>query len=223
MNNNNTARAVQQRTRMRALILGILSLCVVAAALVAATAMPGPGNAQGKADGLLSIREVKSASGISAWLVEDHSLPVISLAFAFQGAGAALDPEDKQGLSTLASNTFDEGAGDYDSQAFQKALSDHSISLSFSASRDDFSGSLKTLTRHEDLAFDLLKLALTKPRFDADAVERMRAANIARVRNAVGDPDWVTARILNDTAYNGHPYARNSGGTLLIRSDSATS
>jgi zinc protease len=214
MPNNNATRAVQKRTRIRMFILGALSLAVVAAAVFAATALPGPGNAQDKADGLLNIREVKSASGISAWLVEDHNLPVISMAFAFHGAGAALDPVDKQGLSTLASNTFDEGAGDYDSQAFQKALSDHSIGLSFGASRDDFTGSLKTLKRHEDLAFKLLNLALTQPRFDADAVDRMRASNIARVRNAVGDPNWVAARILNDTAYNGHPYAMNSGGTL---------
>lgn len=195
----------------RILILSALSLLVAATAVFAATALPGPAD---KADKLLDIREVKSASGVTAWLVEDHSQPVIAMGFAFHGAGAAHDSVEKQGLSTLASNTFDEGAGDLDSQAFQKALSDHSISLSFSSGRDDFAGSLKTLTRHSDRAFGLLKLALTAPRFDADAVDRMRAANIARVRNSIGNPDWVAARILNDTAFAGHPYALNSGGTL---------
>ncbi len=202
-------RRDKKNAPLRIAALTVLSLCVIVTAVWAATSMPAPGG-----DKLLDIQEVKSASGITAWLVEDHTLPVISLSFAFHGAGAALDPENKQGLSTMASNTFDEGAGDLDSQAFQKTLSDHSISLSFGASRDDFSGSLKTLKRHEDTAFNLLKLALTKPRFDADAVDRMRAANIARVRNAVGDPDWVAARLLNDSAFAGHPYARNSGGTL---------
>lgn len=206
--------AQRKRALWRRAVLGVLSLMAVAVAIAAATALPGPGNAgQGK-DKFLDIRVVESAGGVTAWLVEDHNLPVIAMSFAFTGAGAARDPADKQGLSLLVSNTMDEGAGPYDSQQFQKLLTDHAISLSFGSGRDNFSGSVKTLTRHKDLAFDLLKLALTQPRFDAEAVERMRAANMARVRNAVGDPDWIAARIMNDTAFAGHPYALNSGGTL---------
>lgn len=204
----------QRRRQQRAVVFGFLSIMVILLALAAAISMPGPGNAQTGNDRVLDIREVKSAGGITAWLVEDHTLPVIALDFNFHGAGAAQDPEDRQGLSTLASNSMDEGAGEYDSQTFQKLLTDHSISLGFSAGRDDFGGSVKTLTRHSDTAFKLLKLALTQPRFDTEAVERMRAANIARIRNALSDPDWITARIVNDTAFAGHPYARNSGGTL---------
>lgn len=162
----------------------------------------------------LPIQEITTESGITAWLVEDHTLPVISLQFAFAEAGAANDPPDKQGLSQMLSNTLDEGAGDYDSQAFQKALTDHSISLSFASGQDDFTGSLKTLTRHQDLAFDLLRQALTAPHFDPEAVERMRQADLARLRSSLSDPDWIAARIMNDVAFAGHPYALNSGGTL---------
>ncbi|MBI4031764.1 MAG: insulinase family protein [Proteobacteria bacterium] len=165
-------------------------------------------------DRFLDIQEVRSASGITAWLVEDHSLPIISIKFAFAGAGAAQDDPGKQGLAQLASNTLDEGAGDMDSQAFQKALADNSISLRYGAGRDDFTGSLKTLSRRKGLAFNLLRLSLTKPRFDTDAVERMRAANMTRVRNSLSDPEWIAARIQNDIAFAGHPYAMNSGGTL---------
>lgn len=165
-------------------------------------------------DKFLDIREIKSKGGVTAWLVEDHSLPIISMDFAFRGAGAAGDAPGKQGLAQLASNTMDEGAGDLDSQTFQKKLADNSISLSFSASRDDFSGSLKTLSRRKDLAFGLLQMALTHPRFDAEAIARMKAANIARLRSSLTDPDWMAARIMNDIAFAGHPYAQNSGGTL---------
>lgn len=162
----------------------------------------------------LDIQEVTSPGGITAWLVEDHSLPVLSLEFSFRGAGAALDPPDKQGLARLVSNTMDEGAGDRDSRAFQKALSDNSITLYFKSSRDDYSGTLKTLTRKRDLAFDLLRDAVSAPRFDGKAVERMRAANLANIRASLSDPDWLAARLMNDVAYQGHPYAMNSGGTL---------
>jgi zinc protease len=198
---------------MRIFGMSLLAAVVIGAGVAVATLVPAPSAAQ-SAHGVLDITEVRSDKGITAWLVEDHTLPVISLSFAFKGAGSALDPADRQGLTLLASNTMDEGAGDYDSQTFQKMLADNSIALSFGAGRDDFSGDLKTLTRHAETAFDLLRLAVTQPRFDQEAVDRMRAANIARVRNAVGNPDWIAARIMNDTAFAGHPYALNSGGTL---------
>lgn len=166
------------------------------------------------ADKFLDIEEVTSPGGIKAWLVEDHSIPVIAMEFGFKGAGASLNPPDKQGLAQMLSNTMDEGAGELDSQTFQKELRDQSISLSFSASRDDFFGSLKTLTSNKKRAFELTSLSVTKPRFDKEPVDRMRASNQARVRSSLTDPDWINARVLNDVTFHGHVYAQNSGGTL---------
>jgi len=165
-------------------------------------------------DRFIDIQELTTPSGLSIWLTEDHSVPVISLKFAFKGAGAFNESPEKQGLVQLLSNMMDEGAGDLESQSFQKALSDHSISLSFSGGRDTFSGSLKTLTEHQDKAFTLLNLALTKPRFDAAPLERMKQANLSRIKQSMTKPNWIAARIMNDTAFKGHPYAQNSGGTL---------
>lgn len=163
---------------------------------------------------VLDIQEITSPNGIKAWLVEDKSLPVIALQFSFKGAGSIQDGKDKQGLAKLLSNTMDEGAGELTSQEFQKALSNHSITLYFNSNRDNFGGALKTLSRNKEKAFELLKLALTKPRFDEEPVERMRDANITRIKHSMGDPDWIGARLFNDIAYAGHPYALNSGGTL---------
>lgn len=166
-----------------------------------------------KEDKFLDIKDVR-VNGVQAWLAEDHSLPIITIDFAFRKAGSAYDPADKSGVAQMASNMLDEGAGPYDSQEFQKLLTDHSISLSFSSSRDYFSGSLQTLTRNADLAFTLLHLALSEPRFDQEPLERMRAANIARIRSSLSNPEWIAARITNHVAFESHPYARNAGGTI---------
>jgi zinc protease len=163
---------------------------------------------------VLDIQEITTPGGISAWLVEDHSLPIVAMRYAFVGAGAYNDPAEKQGLSLLVSNNMDEGAGDLPSQDFQKQLDDYSISLSFSATRDDYQGTLQSLSRHKERAFDLLRLALTFPRFDAEPLARMRDANLSRIRGSLSNPDWMAARLLNDVAYEGHPYAYNAGGTL---------
>lgn len=163
---------------------------------------------------ILDIQEIASPAGITAWLVEDHAVPIIALKFAFKDSGAAHDPEEKQGLTQLASNTMDEGAGEIPSREFQKILRDEAITLRFYAGRDSFGGEIKTLAQRKDKAFELLKLALTAPRFDEEPVERMRRANQSRLRSALSDPDWIAARLMNDKAFAGHPYALNSGGTL---------
>ncbi len=164
--------------------------------------------------GMLPIQTVTSAGKITAWLVEDHTVPVVSLTFSFRGAGSVNDPESKQGLSRMLSNTLDEGAGPLDSKAFQAALNDQSISLSFFASRDDFGGKLKTLSQNREEAFYLLRLALTKPRLEKEAIERMRDANLSRIKGDMTDPNWMAARLVNDVVFQDHPYALNSGGTL---------
>lgn len=162
----------------------------------------------------LDIKEVTSPGGLHIWLIEDHAQPIIALNFGFLGAGAVNDPADKQGLARILSNTLDEGAGTYDSKTFQKMLEDNAISLSFNAGRDHFYGSLKTLSVTKDTAFTLLTAALTAPRFDADPIKRMVDANITRIRSSMIDGDWIAARLSNDRAFAGHPYAQNSGGTL---------
>lgn len=165
-------------------------------------------------DRVLDIQEVTTPGGITFWFVQDNSLPIVSIKFSFDESGATIIPEDKQGLSRLLSNTMDEGAGDLESQAFQKELSDHSIKLSFSAGRDHFEGQLKTLVRYQDKAFDLLENALNNPRFDSEPIDRMREANISRIKSSLGKPGWIAARLFNDKAYEGHPYALNGGGTI---------
>ena len=119
-----------------------------------------------------------------------------------------------QGLTSMAASTMDEGAGDLDSQAFQKELQDLSISLSFSGGRDNFGGSVRTLTENKDRAFELLKLALSKPRFDEEPITRMRISNQSRIKASMTQPRWIAARIQNDKIFQGHPYSLNSGGTI---------
>ena len=160
----------------------------------------------------VEVQRVISPGGIEAWLVEDHGNPITSLDLAFRG-GAALDPEGKEGLANLVSGLLDEGAGALDSQAFQALLSDLSIQLSFDAGRDTFGGSLRTLTENRDTAFDLLRLALGQPRFDAEPVERIRAQILAGVRRNAEDPDRIAGRTLRRLFFPGHPYGRPVDGT----------
>src|SRR3954467_9893703 len=80
----------------------------------------------------MKIDRVVSPGGIEAWLVQDHTIPAVSLEFTFRG-GAALDPAGKEGATTLLGSMMIEGAGDLDSQRFQSTLEDLSIGINFDA------------------------------------------------------------------------------------------
>lgn len=165
------------------------------------------------AEKILDVQTVKSASGIEAWLVEDKAVPVISISFSFEG-GLAFDPEDKPGVGRLVSILLDEGAGDMDSQAFQASLANNAIHMGFTAGRDAFYGQIKTLKDKKDVAFKLLHMALTQARFDADAIERMKNANVSQIKDDMGDPSWLVARTFNGMVFEGHYYARPGFGDL---------
>jgi zinc protease len=158
------------------------------------------------------VEHVVSPGGIEAYLIPEHSIPFLSLALHFKG-GSALDPAGKEGLAYMVSGLLDEGAGDLDSQAFRTELEDLAIRLSFEANRDAFMGQLKTLTKHQERAFELLRMALTQPRFDAEPVERIRQQIQADLRRRAEDPDYIASRTWFETAFREHPYGKPVEGT----------
>lgn len=160
-----------------------------------------------------SIQEITSTSGIKAWLVEDYTVPVVALNIAFRG-GAAQDPAGKEGLSNLMSGLLDEGAADLDSRTFQARLEDLSVELRFDAGADAFYGSLRTLSINEDAAFDLFRMAIAEPRFDAEPVARIRGQITANLRQAESNANEIASRLWASTLFEGHPYGRPTDGTV---------
>lgn len=160
----------------------------------------------------LDIQSVKSDSGIEIWLVESHVNPIVSVAFGFKG-GSGYDPAGKEGIAQLASGLLDEGAGDVDSQAFQKRMTDRGIELSFAAGLDDFTGRTRFLRDDRGEAAELLRLALSAPRFDSEPVERIRNSVLIDIDEAESDPNSIAGRQMEEMTLNGHPYSRPSNGT----------
>jgi zinc protease len=160
----------------------------------------------------MPITRVTGAGGVEAWLVEDHSIPVVTLRFAVPG-GAALDPQGKEGTAALAAALLDEGAGPYDSIAYHRRLDDLAGELNFTASQDEFGGSLRMLKRNLAETADLLRIALAEPRFFADAVERVRGETIAMLARKAHNPRSLANRLWMRDAFEDHPYGKDSSGT----------
>lgn len=164
------------------------------------------------AAGAMTIEGVTSPAGVEAWLVEDHTLPVVSLRFAFPG-GAALDPVGKGGLAAMAAALLDEGAGPYDAEAFKTLRDDLAIDLRFEAGRDEIGGNLRSLKTNLAQAADLLRATLTSPRFDPAAIERVRGEFAASLSRQAQSPHALSSRLWMHDAFRTHPYGDDLYGT----------
>jgi zinc protease len=180
---------------------------VVAACLTMMPWAPTPLHAAAK------IQHLVSPGGIEAWFVQDATVPLIAMEYAF-GGGATQDPADKPGVGNMVADLIDEGSGDLNSQAFHERLDRRAIGLSFSSTRDHFRGSLRMLKDNTDEAFDLLRMSLTSPHFDSADVERIRTQIISGLKHDSSNPGALASRKFLEIAFGDHPYGRQASGTL---------
>lgn len=199
------------------MMLPRFSFVVAAAALGTSLVLAPPALAMTK------IERVVSPGGIEAWLVREPSVPLIAIEYSFKG-GASQDPAGKPGVAYMAAAALDEGAGDLDSKAFQARAERNAVELSFRASRDEVRGSLKVLSKRRNEGFDLLRLALTQPRFDQEPVERIRAQMLTALKRETTSPNDIGSRLWWRTAFPNHPYSLPTNGTMesvpaIVRED----
>ena len=161
----------------------------------------------------IEIQEVTSPGGIEAWLVEDESIPFVALDIQFRG-GASLDAEGKRGAINLMTGLLEEGAAKRNATEYAQAVEDLGARLSFDAGDDTVSVGFQALSENRDEAADLLAQALTQPRFDDDATERVRAQVQAIIRSEATDPNSIAAKEMAAQAWGDHPYATSVNGTL---------
>jgi zinc protease len=158
------------------------------------------------------VQHIISPQGIEAWLVEDYTVPLLALEFCFQG-GAAQDESGKAGAGNLLSGLLDEGAGEYDSNAFQSRIEDLALDLSFSCDRDYFGGTMKTLIKHRDAAFDMLRLTLNEAHIEQDAIDRVKAQIVSGLKHEEKDPNSMASKAWGELAFANHAYGLPTHGT----------
>ena len=161
----------------------------------------------------IKIEPVTSPGGIAAWLVQDAGIPFTALEIQFRG-GTSLDAPGKRGAVNLMTALIEEGAADLDAQGFAAARDGLAAEFSFRSSDDSVSVSARFLTENRAEAVALLKQALVAPRFDQDAVDRVRGQVLTGLRSDEKDPEILAGDAFNRMAFGDHPYGSSGDGTI---------
>jgi zinc protease len=179
----------------------------IAAIALAALVLALPARAE------VNIQVVDTPSGSNAWLVEEHSIPFVALELRFRGGGS-LDLPGKRGATNLMVALLEEGAGDMDARDFARATEGLAASFSYNVYDDTVTVSAKFLTENRDQAVALLRESLINPRFDDDAVARVRAQVLSNIRSDEKDPSAISGRSFDRLVYGDHPYGSQLDGTV---------
>ena len=161
----------------------------------------------------VEIQEVVSPGGITAWLVQEPSIPFMALELRFRG-GASLDNPDTRGAINLMTGLLEEGAAELDARGFARELEGLAASLDYDVGPDALSVSARFLSENRDDAVALLRASLIEPRFDQDAIDRVREQVLTGLRSDAKDPGKIARDAFNAMAYGDHPYGSNYRGTV---------
>lgn len=159
------------------------------------------------------IKEVVSPGGISAWLVQEPSIPFLALELRFRG-GASLDAPDKRGAINLMTGLLEEGAGDLDARAFARETEALAASFKYDVGDDSVSVSARFLTENGNAAVELLRMSIIEPTFDEVALDRVRGQVLSGLRSDLKDPDKIARAAFDKLLFGDHPYGSPFRGTL---------
>jgi zinc protease len=181
------------RAAARLMGLALVMAVALAAAITPAFALP-------------KVQKVVSPGGIEAWLMQLNDAPLITFRLAFKG-GVLQDPNGKYGSTTMTSYMFDEGAGVLSSADLKRRITRIGVGLGASSTYQYLTVSFSTPSVHKEEAFELLRLAVNEPRYDAEPIARARTYYVNGVEAAQRSPGSVATQVLRARIFGKHPMA----------------
>ncbi len=161
-----------------------------------------------------TIQQFTTPGGVSVWLVEEPSIPILSLRMAWT-AGETNDPVGMEGLTNAMVYHMNEGAGELDAQAFFKGMEELNMSFACGASNESTYCNASMLTDNAADSFDMITLALSEPRFDDGPFERFLREQEVSLQTRETNAQYLASRARAAALYPDHAYARDVSAESL--------
>ena len=159
------------------------------------------------------IESWQTTNGARVMFVAAPEIPMLDVRVVF-AAGSARD-DGRAGLANLTNALLDEGAGDLDADAFTNAVGQTGARLQTGALRDMAFAEVRTLidSEYRKPALALLRQAIAEPRFDDQAIERVKARTMIALRHKKQSPGAIAEENFYASVYPRHPYGSPTDGT----------
>ena len=161
----------------------------------------------------IDFKSLKTESGIKFWLVEDKTLPLVSLSFLFKG-GSSLDPKGKEGVTNLMTSLLDEGSDNFSSSQFKLAMRENGVKISYSASKEKINGTFQVVKSQIQEGFWLLHESLNKPVFQLDKINEVKSQIVASIKIDQSNISTIASDKFNDFFFINNKLGKTVKGNL---------
>jgi zinc protease len=154
------------------------------------------------------IQRFNLSNGIAVVLMEKHTVPLVQINLLVQ-TGSFDDPSGKEGLSSLAMDLLDEGAGTFTS--LQLADEIEYLGAQIRTMNRTFTSEVNCSTPISklDAAVKLMSDIILRPSFDEKELERVRKLRLNALLQNYDEPNVIASRAFNKLLFGANlPYGK---------------
>ncbi len=160
-----------------------------------------------------SATKTELNNGLSIWHMKHGSAPLVSIHVVLP-SGSSADPEGKAGLTMLAADLLDEGAGKLSALELSDELGQLATDYGSQAGVDFVLLSMSALAENLDASLQLLSEIVLRPQLKKDEFERRKKHYEASALAAQDDPRAAQQRALSHALFGDGYASRPSSGTV---------
>jgi zinc protease len=171
--------------------------------------LPGPA----PAISLPVPQKFQLANGLTLFLIEQHSLPVVA-ANIIALSGSDRNPPRQPGLASFTAEMLDEGTGKRTPLEIAADADQIGASLATGSSTDMGYIAMRALKKNVEAAFELVSDILLNPSFAPAEIDRIRHDRLTQILQQKDNPGVLAIKVFLNVLYGGnHPYGFTDVGT----------
>ncbi len=163
---------------------------------------------------LPTAESFKLANGLTVLLVERHNLPILA-ANLVTLTGSEANPVNRPGLAGFTADMLQEGTKNRPALKLADDVDQIGAQLNTGSTSDMSQVTIRSLTRNEDAAFDVLSDVVLHPAFDEKEVDRIRSRRQTALLQEKDNPSAIARKASYLALYGpNHPYGYLESGTV---------
>lgn len=148
------------------------------------------------------------SNGLKVLYYHTANTPKINFALRLK-AESYYEPEDKAGIYSFLTGVMTEGTEKYTAAELADELENRGIVFSIAPG----AVSMALLSADLEQGMSLLEEILSRPRFDAVEIEKVRQQMLVGLKNFWDEPGTFVHQLIAENIYQGHPFSKRTMGT----------
>ncbi len=166
----------------------------------------------------IQFESLETKKGIKFWLIEDKTLPLVSISFSFRG-GSILDPVGQDGVTNLMTSLLDEGTQNFTASEYRLFKRENGIKISFSTSKERIEGTFQVVRPRLQEGFYLLHESINKAKFPINEIKKVKSQVEASIKIDNSDISTIASNKFNEFFFKDQLIGRNTKGNLKTLSN----